>query len=189
MKNNFSRIILTSFLLIVLMLTPFGAFVLLNSQQHSRLEVIDETVQDAMNRRWQEDPSSSKYLTVSRLAMLSLVCCFGALRSVISLLSRRQKEAEIVVNASISELIVINTVGAIFALILMVFFWGGLISGALFPLVNFSPDVGGVGITIYRHEDLAKLIVWSFIAGFSERLVPQLIENIQKKARLLSEDK
>jgi hypothetical protein len=29
--------------------------------------------------------------------------------------------------------------------------------------------------------DVAKLIFWSFVAGFSERLVPQIISNTEKK--------
>jgi hypothetical protein len=31
-------------------------------------------------------------------------------------------------------------------------------------------------------QDLAKLIFWCFLAGFSERLVPQIITNIGVKA-------
>jgi hypothetical protein len=88
------------------------------------------------------------------LAILSLVVSFGAFGSIISLLSRRQREAEIIVNISLSELIIIKSIGASFAIILMLFFWGGLVSGVLFPRVSF-----GEYMTIYTHNDLAKLIV------------------------------
>lgn len=35
--------------------------------------------------------------------------------------------------------------------------------------------------------DLAKLLFWSFVAGFSERFVPQLISNVTTRASATSE--
>lgn len=72
--------------------------------------------------------------------------------------------------------------GAIFAGVLYLIIMGGLLKGALFPtitevsggtssttlgdLLKLGPASGG---------DYAKLIVWSFIAGFAERLVPDTL--------------
>jgi hypothetical protein len=45
----------------------------------------------------------------------------------------------------------------------------GLISGALFPnMVQFSSASVGASI-----DDIAKLLAWGFISGFSERIVPE----------------
>lgn len=73
--------------------------------------------------------------------------------------------------------------GGIFAIVLMVMFIGHIIQGQLFPvyprgievtdaasffewLTNAYPATG---------TDVAKLFFWSFVAGFSERFVPQII--------------
>jgi hypothetical protein len=183
-KYNFSRIIISSFLFIIVLLIPFIIFVFLNSSTTvTGIENYDATSPEPKrSNAWYFNPESPQFLTISRLAIISLVVSFGAFGSIVSLLSRRQKEAASIVDASFSELIVIKFIGASFAIILMLFFWGGLISGVLFPRVSF-----GHYMTIYVHQDLAKLTVWSFIAGFSERLVPQLIENIQKKVTTQSE--
>lgn len=179
-KSNLTRILLSSFLLILLFLIPFISFVVLNSNTsksaaaYTYTEEVGASVQS--NNSWYTNPESPQFITVSRLAIISLVITFGALGSIISLLSRRKIELEYISNIGFPELIVVKLLGATFAIILMLFFWSGLISGELFPVISF-----GQYMTIYSQDNLAKLLVWSFIAGFSERLVPQLIENIEKR--------
>jgi hypothetical protein len=85
-------------------------------------------------------------------------------------------------------------VGAIAALILYLMFAGQLISGGLFPAITcHEPKVDGAeGCTKLSsilstdgpdHAiDFAKVIVWSFIAGFAERLVPSMLDAISKAA-------
>ncbi|MNY69252.1 hypothetical protein D3C86_2071590 [compost metagenome] len=53
---------------------------------------------------------------------------------------------------------------------------GNLLSGAIFP----NPSV--FYRIIYIPSAFAKLLVWSFIAGFSERFVPNILNNFIKKA-------
>lgn len=77
--------------------------------------------------------------------------------------------------------------GGIFALVLMMIFMSGFLEGTMFPkyihpkidhgelLKSFSswasstfPETG---------RDITKMLFWAFVAGFSERFVPQIIQN------------
>ncbi|HFD33198.1 MAG TPA: hypothetical protein ENJ28_10905 [Gammaproteobacteria bacterium] len=73
--------------------------------------------------------------------------------------------------------------GGIFALVLMLMFAGHIIQGQLFPVY---PDTFAISdaktFFIWLEKaypengvDIAKLLFWSFVAGFSERFVPQII--------------
>ncbi|MDW6004328.1 hypothetical protein [Vibrio mangrovi] len=73
--------------------------------------------------------------------------------------------------------------GGIFALVLMLMFAGNIVQGGLFPTY---PDTFNISNTQSFYTwlsqaypvngvDVAKLLFWSFVAGFSERLVPQII--------------
>lgn len=80
-------------------------------------------------------------------------------------------------------------VGAISATILYVLFAGEIIESPFFPkftcqgggscdefvlfLQNWSPD---------QAQDFAKVIVWGFIAGFSERFVPDILNRVARKS-------
>ena len=75
--------------------------------------------------------------------------------------------------------------GAIFALLLYMLIIGGLLQGDLFPKLPdqlSKPQPDGVGllelVTKARPasgSDYAKLVVWSFLAGFAERFVPDTL--------------
>ena len=56
----------------------------------------------------------------------------------------------------------------------MLTFVGGLVGGSLYPSFTAASwsDLG------FRLPDWSKLLVWSFIAGFSERFVPDLLNNL-----------
>ena len=80
-------------------------------------------------------------------------------------------------------------VGGILAVVLYVLFISTLISGDLFP--TFAPDElppslvnkKGFSIIFYVHGDsvaYAKLMFWSFVAGFSERFVTDMISKFEK---------
>ncbi|MDF7801627.1 hypothetical protein P4C99_19270 [Pontiellaceae bacterium B1224] len=75
-------------------------------------------------------------------------------------------------------------VGGVLAVVLYILFISTLISGELFP--QFVPDVvdsnrsrhKGFSEIFYVHGeavDYAKLLFWSFVAGFSERFVTNII--------------
>ena len=83
-------------------------------------------------------------------------------------------------------------VGAIAALILYLAFAGQLITGALFPRISCHEAVANVAEGCAKLSsllstdgpdhavDFAKVIVWSFVAGFAERLVPNMLDTIGK---------
>lgn len=78
-------------------------------------------------------------------------------------------------------------VGGIFAFVLYTIFMAGLIQGSLFPefvepakYVSYK-DFAASSIPA-TNADVAKAIVWAFIAGFSEGLVPNFISKITKDA-------
>lgn len=62
------------------------------------------------------------------------------------------------------------------ACILYFFLVSGLLGGAAFPTLKPDPALG------LTPRDLALLIVWCFIAGFSERLVPALLAKTEGRA-------
>jgi hypothetical protein len=77
-------------------------------------------------------------------------------------------------------------VGAIGAVVLYLVFASGMISGKLFP--NFHCALGkdmcdgfGKFLSDWQPEtasDYARAFVWSFVAGFSERFVPDILDRV-----------
>ncbi|MCB9666188.1 MAG: hypothetical protein H6732_18915 [Alphaproteobacteria bacterium] len=86
------------------------------------------------------------------------------------------------------SILLIPIYGGIFALVLYVVFLSGMVTGELFPRFYVPPfgdpptsdDVAGLilGTVPLGPADLPKLMFWSFAAGFSERLVPQIIQRL-----------
>jgi hypothetical protein len=85
-------------------------------------------------------------------------------------------------------ILVIPIYGGIFALVLYVLFISGLVEGDLFPDFYEPPfsvppttqDIAELLRTTYPSSgaDFAKLMFWTFVAGFSERFVPQIIQKV-----------
>jgi len=81
-------------------------------------------------------------------------------------------------------------VSIVFAFVLYFIFIAGLISGDMFPrFVKTTLESGGKYVNMKEfatavdpesYKDVAKIIVWSFISGYSERFVPNLISQILK---------
>ena len=74
-------------------------------------------------------------------------------------------------------------IGAVFALALYLLFMGGVLSGGLFP--DFA--CSGEDFTSYRafadcnpttNADVALAMVWGFVAGFAENLVPNVLDKL-----------
>lgn len=91
------------------------------------------------------------------------------------------------------QVLLIPIFGAVFALVLYSILLSGLLDSDIFPRFAFpapasdGPDAAFVQ-RILRETypasgpDLAKLVFWSFAAGFAERLVPQIISNLTSKS-------
>ena len=92
------------------------------------------------------------------------------------------------------QILLVPIFGGIFALLLYCIFLSGIVSGNLFPNfyipkppANEPPNTAFI-IDVFTKtypssgEDLAKFLFWSFVAGFSERLVPQIITKVTSSA-------
>ena len=99
---------------------------------------------------------------------------------------KRIPDAELdLLSRSWFQILLIPVYGGVFALVLYLAFLGDIVRGALFPqfyIPQFSvppstQDMKNLFTATFPASgvDLAKLIFWAFVAGFSERLVPQII--------------
>lgn len=87
------------------------------------------------------------------------------------------------------QILLVPIFGGVFALVLYCIFLSGMIEGELFPHFYMptpqsdTPDTAFM-IDLFTKtypltgQDLAKFLFWSFVAGFSERFVPQIISNV-----------
>jgi len=74
--------------------------------------------------------------------------------------------------------------GAIFAFVLLLIFASGLADGTLFPALK-KEGASLLGMLEAASGDgtkVAKLLVWSFVAGFAERFVPDFLDRLTKSA-------
>ena len=79
-------------------------------------------------------------------------------------------------------------IGAIAAVVLYLIFVAGLMSGSLFPTISCVEGKSCTDVTELMRfyvpagpQDVGKALVWAFIAGFSERLVPDLLQGLVVK--------
>jgi cytochrome bd-type quinol oxidase subunit 2 len=115
---------------------------------------------------------SINYVSLEWLAIFSSVAFLGALGATVSLFGRHDLNEQ----QLRKQRTLVNTqlLGAAFASVLLFTFIGGLVQGSLFPYIQAS---SWTDLNI-RVPEWSKLLVWSFIAGFSERFVPGLLDNL-----------
>ena len=65
--------------------------------------------------------------------------------------------------------------------------WKAAADGTLIVGTNDQPEPSGLTVFLPT-SDLAKLLVWSFIAGFSERMIPDSLSSLQARATKRDED-
>jgi hypothetical protein len=97
-------------------------------------------------------------------------------------------------------LLLIPINGGVFAVVLHVAFIAQIVQGSLFPtyqsLERNGAESGAEAIVRWLREiaptnsvELAKLLFWAFVAGFSERLVPQILQTKTDSASGAGQDR
>lgn len=109
----------------------------------------------------------------------------GGFVSIQQRLSTLDDEALELLASSWFQIALIPVYGGLFALALYLGFLGGIVSGEAFPkfaLPAFDTPPTTANLQAFfgtaypaTGPDLAKLLFWSIVAGFSERFVPQII--------------
>ncbi len=142
----------------------------------------------------------------SSFSILKLVVLVGALGAFVSALRRlyafenifptqrfrdllRQARLYVVIYSLIPPLI-----GAIAAAVLYVFFAAEIVKSPLFPA--FDCELEGDGCRRFKQfidhwkpngpTDYAKAVVWGFVAGFSERVVPDILNRLVERSEARS---
>lgn len=132
-----------------------------------------------------------------RFTGFTLAFTAGLIGASFSMLTRQREIAdvsnleEIETAAGLPMIFLRLGVGVGAACILYFFFNAGLVTGFLFPELaklgfvpvadTTPPEPLGLGAFV-PNGHLAKLVVWSFAAGFSEKLVPTLLARVAKDA-------
>jgi hypothetical protein len=138
-------------------------------------------------------PSPLDWSWLKTTYVLVMTASIGAMGGFVSLLQRLKNspgsytdELLELQHAHVSVLCQAVSLGGIFALVLLAMFEGGIVSGAVFP----SAPTGDISFTrlggaIYDSAaELAKVMFWSFVAGFAERLVPDMIDRVTKSTKV-----
>lgn len=122
----------------------------------------------------QQPKKPAQYTDRCLVAVLPLVILFGGLGGFLSAMQRINSETGSSVKSLESApawpMALASPTGAIGAVAFYLILSGGFISGSLFPSVNhFDADAP------LQYLDFAKLMLWAFVAGFSERLIPDAL--------------
>ncbi len=136
---------------------------------------------------WGISSSDRSYLAL-------LIFATGLIGGFVSIQQRVHKISDLELrhlSESWASILLIPIYGGIFAVIIHILFLAGIVTGSLFPAYSIPKFGDPVQLAdfqaFFTHtlpksgEDTAKMIFWAFVAGFSERLVPQIIQNVQSQ--------
>jgi len=175
-NNNTNRLIVSTILFFMLATLPLWLFLMFKCAPGHHTGTGDD------GSPWFLCAESNAYLLLTIFATLSAAATFGSLGSLFSLISRNKN-----IDLTQNEYLLILFYGALAAIILSLIFAGGLIAGSLFPGGD-SQEIGWFGI-IYTFSEFAKLLVWSFVIGFSERVMPEIILSLSKRLKVSDSSK
>lgn len=130
----------------------------------------------------------------SRTFLTLIVFGTGLIGGFVSIQQRIHKVSDTELNhlsESWASVLLIPIYGGIFALVIHVVFLSEIVTGELFPSYSVPKFDDPTTLTNFHEffsitlpktgQDAAKMLFWAFCAGFSERLVPQIIQNVQSK--------
>ena len=99
--------------------------------------------------------------------------------------------AELDSKVLVAQMYVSILVSGILAFIIYGLCLSGLLAGSLFPVFNGTLNTY-MDVSTFLHDlapkqniDTAKVLMWAFIAGFSERLIPNVIDRLINEAEAL----
>ena len=85
------------------------------------------------------------------------------------------------------QLYISPAVGGTFALVLWAAFFSGLIKGDFFPLIDGTDQAYNnfhdlmTNTRPHQFKDAMKGVFWSFLAGYSEKYVPNILDRLAQK--------
>jgi hypothetical protein len=135
---------------------------------------------------------NSEYLTntwfngLLGFVLLCLSAISGATGSLLSVLLRIQGVRDnnqlaqniVAFKYSVNAIKLAPVTGLIFAIVLSLMFSANLIGGTLFPILKeYWANI------LFADNEMSKWLIWCFIAGFSERLVPDMVDKLSEKVK------
>ncbi|TGD98625.1 hypothetical protein [Methylobacterium nonmethylotrophicum] len=125
-------------------------------------------------------------------AIFSLAATAGCLGTIVSFFLRQTKNDPIyrekangnTLNANfvfigLREISLLCFLGIVFGVLMIALFMGGFVKGNLFPDI-VDEKSSWIDFNI-RVDDWAKTFIWCFLAGFSERLIPSLLDGLVRR--------
>lgn len=142
------------------------------------------------------------YLISQQMGSMIFAVVMGSMGACVSFFLRFPKltkvELDFMANSWWSVIVPVMIGLVMGAIIYIVFFAGiltgdggkGLFTSNLFPLFSSPevPDGQPLSIKIAMEirpvsvQDFGKLLVWCFLAGYSERLIPNILKNLEQRA-------
>lgn len=128
-------------------------------------------------------PLYKTLLTIGLLALSGIAGATGGMMSVIRRVQTNTPESDastdlLVLSQAETAVFFAPVTGLIFAFVLSLFFAGGVLSGSVFPVFKTGSDWY---LALFDGKSLAVWLLWAFVAGFCERLVPDALDNLAKQ--------